>query len=85
MVPPAGYGDFLISTTKMVVDYVRYYAPTTTVYWTGASSAQLEPHAANWLPSRTPTRGGDVVFSYLSRRQYGISLGRDTAVERLVH
>ena len=48
VVPAGGYGDFLTSTTKMIVDYVRYYAPTTTVFWTGASSANWST-AGNWL------------------------------------
>ena len=82
VVPPGGYGDFLSSTTKMVLDYVRYYAPTTTVYWTGASSGDWT-NAGNWLQGRTPNAGSDVVFSYLSTGNFGTALGQDTAVNSL--
>lgn len=82
VIPPGGYGDFLTSTTKMVLDYVRYYAPTTTVYWTGASSADWT-NAANWLQGLTPAAGSDVVFSYLSAGNFGVSLGQNTAVNSL--
>jgi len=41
IVPPGGYGNFLVSTTQTIVDYARFYTPTTTVYWVGASLAQL--------------------------------------------
>jgi hypothetical protein len=82
IVPPAGYGDFLVSTTKMVVDYVRYYAPTTTVYWTGASSADWTD-GGNWLSNMIPNSASDVVFSYLSVGNYSMVLGQDTAVNSL--
>ena len=82
VVPPNGYGDFLTSTTKMVVDFVRYYAPTTTVYWTGAGSADWRS-AANWLQSRTPSPGNDILFGYLSAGNFATSLGQDTSVGSL--
>ena len=82
IVPAAGYGDFLVSTTKMVVDYVRYYAPTTTVYWTGASSPNWTT-GGNWLSNMIPTAASDVVFSYLSVGNFSITLGQDTAVHSL--
>jgi autotransporter-associated beta strand protein len=82
VVPPGGYGDFLTSTTKMVLDYVRYYAPTTTVFWTGASSADWGS-AANWLQNRTPHTGDDVVFSCLSAGNGGTTLAQDTTVGSL--
>lgn len=64
-VPAGGYGDLASSTTKMTVDYVRFYAPTTTVYWAGAASADWS-NSANWVAGRAPQPGDDVVFSYLS-------------------
>ena len=82
IVPPAGYGDFLVSTTKMVVDYVRYYAPTTTVFWTGASSANWTT-GGNWLSNMIPNSASDVVFSYLSVGNFSMTLGQDTTVHGL--
>ncbi|MEO7297816.1 MAG: family 16 glycosylhydrolase [Verrucomicrobiota bacterium] len=63
-IPPGGYGNFSTSTTKFVVDYVRYYAPTTTVFWTGASTAEWT-NVNNWLAGRVPKTGDDVQFSRL--------------------
>jgi autotransporter-associated beta strand protein len=82
IVPPAGYGDFLVSTTKTVVDYVRFYAPTTTVYWTGARSADWA-NGGNWLSNMIPNSASDVVFSYLSLGNFSIPLGQDTTVNSL--
>ena len=82
IVPPGGYGDLLNSTTTMVVDYVRYYAPTTTVFWTGASSADWNA-TGNWLANQTPNASNDVVFSYLSVGNFSISLGQNTTVRGL--
>jgi autotransporter-associated beta strand protein len=82
IVPPGGYGDLLSSTTTLVVDYVRYYAPTSTVFWTGASSADWTT-AGNWLSNMIPNAASDAVFSYLSVGNFSISLGQDTAVRGL--
>ena len=82
VVPPGGYGSFLTSTTKMIVDYVRYYAPTTTVFWTGASSA-IWTTADNWLGGRVPITDNDVVFSYLSAGNFNLSLSQNTTVGSL--
>jgi hypothetical protein len=79
VVPPGGYGDFLTSTTKMVLDYVRYYAPTSMVFWVGASSGSWSD-TANWLQSRTPGAGDEVVCSYLTVGNTSIALGQDTAI-----
>ncbi|MEI6074708.1 MAG: autotransporter-associated beta strand repeat-containing protein [Verrucomicrobiota bacterium] len=64
-IPVGGYGDLVTSTTKMSVDYVRFFAPTTTVYFGGAASGAWT-NAANWVAGMTPQSGNDVVFSYLS-------------------
>ena len=77
--PSGGYGDFLTSTTKMVLDYVRYYAPTSMVFWGGASSGNWSD-PANWLQSRTPGAGDEVVCSYLTVANTSIALAQDTAI-----
>src|SRR6185437_3507266 len=38
-IPSGGYGALGESTTRMMVDYVRYYAPSHVLFWTGAASA----------------------------------------------
>ncbi|MEP6663875.1 MAG: family 16 glycosylhydrolase, partial [Verrucomicrobiota bacterium] len=73
-IPPGGYGNFSTSTTKFVVDYVRYYAPTTTVFWTGASTADWT-NSNNWLAGRVPKTGDDVQFSLLG-------IGRDMTLKQ---
>lgn len=75
-IPPGGYGDLMASTNKMVVDYVRYYAPVTTVFWTGAASADWTD-AGNWLDHRVPVPGADVQFSYLAVSNFSTVLKRD--------
>ena len=82
IIPPGGYDNSLTSTTRMVVDYVRYYAPTATVFWTGASSASWATRG-NWLSNMVPNSASDVVFSYLSAGNFSMSLGQDTAVHGL--
>jgi hypothetical protein len=82
IVPPAGYGNFLVSTTTTVVDYFRFYAPTTTLYWTGASSANWND-TGNWLSNMIPASATDAVFSYLSVGNFDINLAQDTTVNSL--
>ncbi len=65
ILPPAGYGDRAISTTKMKVDYVRFYAPTNTVYYSGGSSGDWND-SNNWIAGKVPASVNDVIFSYLS-------------------
>src|ERR1019366_63882 len=62
--------------------YVRYYAPTTTVYWTGASSPNWTT-GGNWLSNMIPTAASDVVFSYFSIGNFNMTLGQDIAVHSL--
>jgi autotransporter-associated beta strand protein len=64
-IPPGGYGSLAASTTKLTVDYVRYYAPTNTIFWTGASSADLTA-SANYVSNMPPVSTSDVTFSMLS-------------------
>ena len=82
IVPTGGYGSFLVSTTSTVVDYVRFYAPTTTVYWLGASSADLLD-GGNWLSNMVPSSACDVVFSYLSVGNFNVSLPSNTTVNSI--
>jgi autotransporter-associated beta strand protein len=49
----------------MVVDYVRYYAPSNVLFWTGAESA-FWTNSANWIAGRLPSADSDLTFSYLS-------------------
>ena len=77
--PPGGYGDFLTSTTKMVLDYVRYYAPTSMVFWVGSSSANWDD-TNNWLLGRMPGSGDEVVLDYLTTGNTSIVLAQPTAV-----
>lgn len=82
IVPTNGYGNFLVSTTSTVFDYVRYYAPTTTVYWTGSSSPNWSD-GGNWLSNMVPTSASDVVFSYLSAGNFSVNLGQNITVNSL--
>lgn len=82
IVPSGGYGNFLTSTTSTVVDYVRFYSPTSTVYWIGNSSANWTD-GNNWLSNMIPTSASDVVFSYLSTGNFSITLGQNITVNSL--
>jgi len=82
IVPTGGYGNFLVSTTSTVFDYVRFYAPTTTLYWIGTSSANWSD-TNNWLSNMTPTAATDAVFSYLSKGNFNVNLGGNTTVNSL--
>lgn len=80
--PPGGFGSLAASTTRMLVDYVRYYAPTTTVFWTGGGSAYwADP--LNWIGGWAPQTGNDIVFSYLSTNRLATLLGQGMSVNSL--
>jgi autotransporter-associated beta strand protein len=81
-IPAGGYGNLLTSTTKMTVDYVRYYAPTNTLFWTGGNSAYWT-NSANWLSNATPTSTSDLTFSYLSTANRSNFLGANFSVNSL--
>ena len=81
-IPSGGYGSLSSSSTKLAVDYVRYYAPNNTIFWTGGSSANWTD-SGNWVSSRTPASGNDVVFSMLSSGHYSTTLGANTTVNSL--
>ena len=65
-IPSGGYGALGACTTQFTVDYVRYYAPTATIFWTGASSAYWT-NSANWVSNMVPTATSDVTFSIVER------------------
>jgi autotransporter-associated beta strand protein len=81
-IPLGGYGPLASSTTKLTVDYVRYYAPTNVLFWTGASSAYWT-NSANWISNVPPAAANDVTFSYLSAN-LNPTLGSDFNVKGLV-
>ena len=81
-IPAGGYGSLATSTTKLFVDYVRFYAPTTTVYWTGASSADWRA-LGNWTAGMTPKPGDEVVFSLLTQGNRATTLGQDFSLHGL--
>ena len=81
-VPAAGYGDLPASSTRLIVDYVRYYAPTTTVFWAAANSGAWGD-AGNWLAGMLPKPNDDIVFSLLATGTRTTTLDRDYAVRSL--
>jgi autotransporter-associated beta strand protein len=81
-IPAAGYGPLGTSTTKLTVDYVRYYAPTNVLFWTGTASPYWT-NSANWISNVPPTSLNDVTFSSLSGNLNNI-LGTDFSVKGLV-
>src|SRR5215469_176825 len=66
-IPTNGYGNLGTSTTKLTVDYVRYYAPTNTIFWTGAADALYLTNSANFVSNMPPLSTSDLTFSYLSK------------------
>jgi len=83
-IPSGGYGDLSTSTTKLTVDYVRYYAPTNTLFWTGAGDAAYLTNSANYVSNLPPLVTGDLTFSMLSGNNLSPVLGGDLAVDGLV-
>ena len=80
--PGGGFGSLAGSSTKMIVDYVRYYAPTNQVYWSGASSI-YRTNSANWIASRIPQPNEEVVFSTLSAQDNN-NLGANFTARKLI-
>jgi autotransporter-associated beta strand protein len=65
-IPPDGYGSLAESSTKLTVDYLRYYAPTNVLFWTGANSAYWT-NSENWVSNFAPVATSDLTFGDLSR------------------
>lgn len=82
-IPVSGYGNLGASTTKMTVDYVRYYVPTNTIFWSGATSALLT-NSANFVSNMPPLATSDLTFSFLSGNNLSPTLGGDLTVDGLV-
>ena len=81
-IPSGGYGNLGASTTRNTVDYVRYYAPTNTLFWTGASSAYWT-NSANWIAGKTPWSSANLTFGQLVTNNYATALGANLAVDSL--
>jgi autotransporter-associated beta strand protein len=81
-IPADGYGALTDSTTRMTVDYVRYYAPSNVLFWTGAASANWTD-TNNWIAGKLPLADSDLTFTYLSTNAQTV-LDRDCAVDGMV-
>ena len=82
-IPSGGYGSLSSSWTKLAVDYVRYYAPNNTIFWTGGSSSRWFD-TTNWIAYATaPANGNDVVFSMLSKGNFNTTLDQNLTVNSL--
>ncbi|MGH7978066.1 MAG: family 16 glycosylhydrolase, partial [Limisphaerales bacterium] len=82
-IPTGGYGSLATSPIKMSVAYVRYYAPTNVLFWTGASSADWN-NSGNWISSQSPTATSDLTFSYLTTANRSMAMGRSYTVDGLI-
>lgn len=81
-IPGGGYGSLGSSSTKMIVDYVRYYAPTNQVYWNGGTSIYWT-NSANWIAGRSPKPNEEVIFSTLSAADT-CNLATNFAIRKIV-
>jgi len=77
-----GYSSLAASTTKLQVDYARYYAPTTSIFWTGSASAYWT-NSANWIAGKTPWASADLTFGQLATNNYATALGANLSVDSL--
>ncbi len=82
-IPAGGYGSRTNSPTKMFVDYVRFYAPTNVVFWTGGGNNAAWTNSANWIAAKIPTNDFEVVFGDLTTNQFTCNLGRNFSLRRL--
>jgi len=81
-IPAGGYGTLADSATKLMVDYVRYYAPTNVLFWTGAKSRD-STNPGNWIANLTPLPNSDLTFGSLSAHPKCV-LTADCSVNSLV-
>ncbi|HWC59480.1 MAG TPA: LamG-like jellyroll fold domain-containing protein [Verrucomicrobiae bacterium] len=81
-IPVGGYGDLGVSGVKMTIDYARYYAPTSSMFWTGSNSLAWN-NSANWIEAAPLGAASDVTFSYLSGNNLATTLGADTTIDSL--
>jgi autotransporter-associated beta strand protein len=84
-VPGGGYPSQANSQVKMLVDYVRYYAPApaNARLWTGASSAYWT-NSANWVSNLPPVAGGDLMFTYQCTANFSMTMGQNYNMNGLV-
>jgi autotransporter-associated beta strand protein len=84
-VPPGGYPDQADSQVKMLVDYVRYYAPASAnaALWTGAASTYWT-NSANWVSNQLPAANSELMFTYQCSANYSMRLGQNTTANGLV-
>ncbi len=82
-IPSGGYGSEAASTVKMSVAYVRYYAPTNVLFWTGASSADWN-NSANWISNMPPVSNSDLTFSYLTTGNLTMTPGQNYSIDGLI-
>jgi autotransporter-associated beta strand protein len=81
-IPAGGYGPAGVSGVKMTIDYARYYAPTTSLFWTGSNSLAWN-NSGNWIAAMPLGPTSDVTFSYLSGNNLTTTLGADLAIDSL--
>ena len=81
-IPTGGYPSQAASNVKMAVDYVRYYAPTNVLFWTGANSAYWN-NSANWVSNMVPVSTSVLTFSGLSS-SLSMTPGQNYSVNGLV-
>ncbi|HTV43118.1 MAG TPA: family 16 glycosylhydrolase [Candidatus Sulfotelmatobacter sp.] len=82
-IPSGGYGSQATSPTQMKVAYVRYYAPTNVLFWTGASTKDWNDDAS-WYDNLLPATNSDLTFSYLCTANNGMYLGQNYSVDGLI-
>jgi autotransporter-associated beta strand protein len=82
-IPSGGYGSQSASPTQMKVAYVRYYAPTNVLFWTGASSTSWND-PGSWYNNLLPATNSDLTFSYLSTANRGMLAGQNYSVDGLI-
>lgn len=81
-IPPEGYGSLPDSTTRLTVDYVRYYASTNVIFWTGTKS-RYWTNADNWISSSAPISNCDLTFGAMIGNEKSV-LAADYSVRGLV-
>lgn len=82
-IPAGGYGSLAASQAKLTVDYVRYYAPMTTLFWTGTNSVSLTD-STNWIADKPPISTSDLTFSFLSGNHLSPVVNQDLGVHSMV-
>ena len=82
-IPSGGYGSQSTSPTQMKIAYVRFYAPTNVLFWTGANSANWND-SGSWYNGLLPATNSDLTFSYLSTANRSMSVSQNYSVDGLI-